>query len=57
MDDTKAVAERLYLAEKNATPVDPLTMTYPGLTPEQGLCHSARRSGNSAREGFAKGCR
>ena len=35
MDDTKAVAEKLYLAEKSATPVDPLTMTYPGLTPEQ----------------------
>ena len=35
MVDTKAVAEELYLAEKNATPVDPLTMTYPGLTPEK----------------------
>jgi 2-keto-4-pentenoate hydratase len=35
MDDNKAVAEKLYLAEKSATPVDPLTMTYPGLTPEQ----------------------
>ena len=35
MDDSKAVAEQLYQAEKNATPVDPLTVTYPGLTVEQ----------------------
>jgi 2-keto-4-pentenoate hydratase len=35
MDDTKAVAEKLYLAEKSGTPVDPLTETYPNLTPEQ----------------------
>ncbi len=35
MDDTKAVAEKLYVAEKSATPVDPLTVTYPDLTLEQ----------------------
>jgi 2-keto-4-pentenoate hydratase len=35
MDDNKAVAEKLYRAEKSATPVDPLTTTYPGLAPEQ----------------------
>ena len=35
MDDTRGVAEKLYMAEKSATAVDPLTVTYPGLTPEQ----------------------
>ena len=57
MDNTKAIAERLYLAEKSATPIDPLTVTYPDFTPEQGLCDSARRSGDSVRAGFAKGGR
>ena len=35
MDNTRAIAERLYLAEKSATPIDPLTVTYPDFTPEQ----------------------
>ena len=35
MDNSKAIAEQLYQAEKNATPIDPLTETYPGLTVEQ----------------------
>jgi 2-keto-4-pentenoate hydratase len=35
MHNSKAIAEQLYQAEKNATPIDPLTETYPGLTVEQ----------------------
>jgi 2-keto-4-pentenoate hydratase len=35
MDDSKAIAEKLYQAEMSVAPVDPLTVTYPGLTPEQ----------------------
>ncbi len=35
MDNSKAMAEQLYEAEKGVTPVEPLTVTWPGLTIEQ----------------------
>ena len=35
MDNYRAVAEQLYEAEKGATPVEPLTVAWPGLTIEQ----------------------
>ncbi len=35
MDNSRAVAEQLYEAEKGVTPVEPLTVTWPGLTIEQ----------------------
>src|SRR5208337_3146331 len=35
MYNSKAIAEQLYRAEMSATPVDPLTVIYPGLTVEQ----------------------
>lgn len=35
MDDCRAVAEKLYEAEKSVTPVEPLTETWPGFTVEQ----------------------
>lgn len=35
MDNSRAVAEKLYEAEKGVTPVEPLTVTWPGLTIEQ----------------------
>jgi len=35
MEDSRTIAEKLYQAEMSVTPVDPLTVTYPGLTVEQ----------------------
>jgi 2-keto-4-pentenoate hydratase len=35
MHNSRAIAEQLYQAERSATPVDPLTVIYPGLTVEQ----------------------
>jgi 2-keto-4-pentenoate hydratase len=33
--DSNAIAEQLYAAEMSSTPVDPLTVIFPGFTPEQ----------------------
>ena len=35
MDNGKVIAELLYEAEKGATPVEPLTVTWPDLTIEK----------------------